>query len=136
MDHCSIFILIAGTCTPFVLKMIYATSDETEWIFYAVIWIVALIGIALLSIDLKKYKSIATIMYIFMGFAIVARTDLIYSFIGAEGIGLFLAGGVVYLIGFLFYGLGSKRQWMHGIFHVLCIVGSMLHCVCIANFIV
>lgn len=136
LDHCSIFVLIAGSCTPFILDLIGRQSVDIEWVFYALVWFFAISGITLLCVDMKKYKSIATVMYVLMGVLLVLRTDSLVGIIGEKGMGLLLAGGVAYLIGLLFYGLGSKRKWMHSVFHVLCLVGSVIHCVCIGAFVI
>lgn len=134
-DHCSIFVLIAGSCTPFILNMIRRQS-ETEWAFYALIWVFAIGGITLLCVDMQKFKSIAVVMYVFMGILLVFRVDSIIGLIGKEAVGLLLAGGAAYLVGLLFYGLGTKRPWMHSVFHVLCLVGSVIHCACIGMFVI
>lgn len=131
LDHCSIFVLAAGTCTPFILCLIGGSGDATEWAFYAVIWLVALGGITLLCIDLKKYKSVSIALYIFLGVLLVSRMDAFLAFLGQTGAWLLLTGGGVYLLGLLFYGLGSKHEWMHAVFHFLCLLGSLLHCACV-----
>lgn len=136
LDHCSIFVLIAGSCTPFILSLIDRSRDATEWIFYAAIWLIAFGGIALLCVDLKKYKSIAIIMYVFMGALLVFRADAFQGILGPVGTALLLAGGTAYLIGLLFYGLATRHEWMHATFHVLCLIGSIFHCVCICVFVI
>lgn len=136
LDHCSIFILVAGTCTPCILSLIYGLSDVYEWIFYAAIWLMAIGGIILLCVNLKRFNTIATVMYVLMGFFLVVRADTLSQIMGKTGIHLLLAGGCAYLIGLLFYGLGSKREWMHFIFHLFCLAGSVIHCICIYGFII
>ena len=136
LDHCSIFILVAGTCSPFVLNLIDNQSAAAEWAFYALFWLFAIGGITLLCVDMKKYKSVAIIMYVLMGLVLMLRIDSFIRFIGGTGTWLLLAGGVVYLIGLLFYGLGTRRKWMHSVFHVLCLVGSLLHCICIYCYVI
>lgn len=133
-DHCSIFVLIGGTCTPFMLDMIHQSTVRLEWMFYGIIWGLAISGIALLCVSIKKYKSMASIMYVVMGLLLVLRAHDFSRIIGDIGLALLLAGSVVYLIGFLFYGLGSKRKWMHTVFHGLCLVGSVLHSICICGY--
>lgn len=136
LDHCSIFILVAGTCTPCILSLVYKHSIASEWIFYALIWFMAMSGITLLCVNMKKFKSITTLMYVLMGIILFVRADTLSKIIGETGIHLLLAGGIVYLIGLLFYGLGSKREWMHFVFHLLCIAGSIIHCICICLYII
>lgn len=136
LDHCSIFILIAGTCTPFILDLIGSQTVDIEWAFYALLWLFAIGGITLLCIDMNKYKSIATVMYVLMGIVLIARADSFSEIIGETGMWLLAGGGIVYLIGLLFYGLGSKRKWMHSVFHILCLAGSAIHCICICNYVI
>ena len=85
---------------------------------------------------MKKYKSIAVVMYVLMGFTLMLRIDSLIQHIGETGTWLLLGGGAVYLIGLLFYGLGTRRKWMHSVFHVLCLVGSLLHCICIYCYVI
>lgn len=135
MDHCSIFILIAGTGTPLILRQIAKTATNSEWLFYFLIWVLAVGGITLLCINLKKFNGLATIMYVKMGIMLAIASGSLLHIIGSTGITLLLAGGFVYLVGFLFYGLGTRKEWMHAVFHILCLVGSALHCVCIFGFV-
>lgn len=136
LDHCSIFILIAGTGTPFILSMIYKNSIFLEWLFYAGIWSLTVVGITLLCIDMKKYMSTATTMYVIIGVAIALHFQEFVGMVGQTGILLFFAGGIVYLIGLLFYIIGSKIPWMHSVFHVLCLIASTIHCVCVFGFLI
>ena len=109
LDHCSIFILVAGTCTPYILGLIYQHSFAYEWIFYALIWFIAIGGITLLCVNIKRFKSITIVMYVVMGVILMVRADTLSQIIGETGMYLLFAGGVVYLIGLMFYGLGSKK---------------------------
>lgn len=136
LDHCSIFILIAGTCTPFILSLVYLRSVAFEWIFYAIIWFLAFGGITLLCVNMKRFKSITVVMYVVMGGLIVIRADIFAQFIEKTGVALMVAGSLIYLLGLLFYGLGSKREWMHSVFHVLCLIGSVIHCICICGYVI
>lgn len=136
LDHCSIFVLIAGTCTPFILNLIEHETDYYEWFFYGFFWLFAIGGITLLCVDMKKYKSISVVMYVIMGAMLILRADSLAEFLGESGTWLLLGGGAVYLAGLLFYGLGTRKRWMHSIFHVLCLVGSLLHCICIACYVI
>lgn len=136
LDHCSIFVLIAGTCTPLMLCMIERRPADTEWFFYAVVWALALGGITLLCVDMKRFKSISVVMYVMMGALMMLRAELLSTLIGDTATRLIVGGGLSYLIGLLFYGLGSQNEWMHAVFHVFCLMGSVLHCVCIAGYVI
>ncbi len=136
IDHCSIFVLVAGTCAPIVLRLIAETSDQSEWVLYGVIWALALGGVALLCVDIERFKSLATVMYVVMGALVVMRAGEVWAIVGSTGALLLLAGALAYLVGLLFYGLGTRREWMHSVFHVLCLAGSVLHAVCICGFVI
>lgn len=135
LDHSSIFILIAGTGTPLILRQIAKTADESEWIFYSLIWILAVVGVLLLSISIKRFKSITTVMYVVMGVVLAIRSSSFLHIMGSTGVALLLSGGLVYLVGLLFYGLGTRKEGMYAVFHILCMVGSILHCICIFGFV-
>lgn len=136
LDHCSIFVLIAGTCAPFILNLITMCSDKSEWIYYIAIWLSAICGITLLCIDMRRFKSISVVMYVLICITLVARSNILIKTIGGKGVVLLLVGGCAYLLGLLFYGLGSRRKWMHSVFHILCLIGSILHCICLFNYII
>lgn len=130
-DHCSIFILIAGTCSPFIFSASKTDLTSVNWTYYSFIWIIAFLGILLLIIDMDKFKTISVIMYVIMGLSLFYFSNSFVSVITSNGFTLLVGGGLIYLIGFLFYGFGSKIPWMHSVFHVLCLIASGLHCVCI-----
>ncbi len=126
IDHCSIFILIAGTYTPVALCTIREYSLAEGWILFGVIWGIAVLGIILNSIDLKKYKIFSMICYLVMGWLIAGRIGLLIRLVGIGPFWLLLSGGIAYTVGALFYGLG-KKKWFHSVFHVFCVIGSVLH---------
>lgn len=135
LDHCSIFLLIAGTCTPLMLGLIERQPTDAEWLFYAAVWALAFGGIALLCVDMKRFKSISVVLYVFMGAFMLLRAEPLAIMLDETGLYLLIAGCLSYLLGLLFYGLGSKNEWMHSVFHVLCLAGSVLHCVCLAEYV-
>lgn len=127
IDHCSIFILIAGTYTPISLCVLTRHSFTEGIIYFVLIWAMAIIGIVLNSIDLKKFRIISLICYLVMGWCIIVRANVVIDILGIKPFLLLLSGGIAYSIGALFYVLGKKHKWMHSIFHVLCVIGSLLH---------
>lgn len=136
LDHCSIFLLIAGTYTPMALCPIRAYNAALGWSLFGVIWALAILGITLNAIDLKKYKRFSMICYLLMGWAIVVRIDLVYRLIGPSGFWLLLTGGLAYSAGAVFYVLGRKRRYAHSAFHVFTVVGSLLHFLCILLYVI
>lgn len=126
IDHCSIFILIAGSYTPIVLCSIRNIDVTSGWILFGIIWASAILGIVLNAIDLKKYKILSMISYLLMGWAIIFRFDLLLKSMNTNGIILLLTGGIVYTIGAIFYGLGKNKKYFHSIFHLFILLGSIL----------
>ena len=126
IDHCSIFILIAGTYTPIALCTIREYNAAEGWILFGVIWGIALLGITLNSIDLKKFKVFSMLCYLIMGWLIVVRINVLVQAVGIGPFGLLLSGGIAYTVCALFYGLG-KKKWFHSVFHIFCVAGSILH---------
>ncbi|MBQ3573176.1 MAG: hemolysin III family protein, partial [Clostridia bacterium] len=94
---------------------------------FGIIWGMAALGIALNSVDLKKYKIFSMVCYLVMGWCIIVRIGLIIEMLGWGAFWLLLSGGIAYTVGALFYGIGKSRKWMHSIFHIFCVIGSVLH---------
>ena len=136
MDHCSIFLLIAGTYTPFCLCTLREYDTALGWTIFGIVWGLAILGITLNSIDIKKYKVFSMICYLAMGWCIIFRIDVIYQMLGLTGFLLVLLGGVVYTIGAIAYGLGKKHKWMHSIFHIACVIASVMHFLCILLYVI
>ena len=121
-DHCSIFLLIAGTYTPFVLLVL---PSNIGWLIFAFVWICAIIGIILNSIDLKKYKKISMFLYLLMGWCIIFGFKPLWKNMNHFGILLLLIGGILYTLGAIIYGVGKKKRYMHSVFHIFCILASV-----------
>ncbi len=122
IDHCSIFLLIAGTYTPFTLCTLREYNPVVGWTIFGIVWGLAVLGIVLNSIDLKKYKTFSIICYLVMGWCIIARMNIVIKALEPLGFSLLLGGGIVYTVGAIFYGLGQKKKWMHSIFHLACVI--------------
>ena len=127
IDHCSIFILIAGTYTPIVLCTIREYNTAEGWTIFGIIWGLAAIGVTLNSIDLKKYKLFSMICYLVMGWCIIFRIKTVIDILGMTAFMMLLLGGIAYTVGAVFYIVGKKKKWMHSVFHIFCVIGSLLH---------
>ncbi len=136
IDHCSIFLLIAGSYTPFALCTLREYSPTLGWTIFGIIWGLAVLGIVLNAIDLKKYKVFSMICYLVMGWCIIIKGSLLPELLGMSGFILLLAGGIVYTIGAILYGVGKKKKWMHSIFHIACVIASLLHFLCVLLYVV
>lgn len=126
LDHCSIYLLIAGSYTPFALCTLREYSTALGWTIFGVIWFVAILGIILNSIDIKKFRVFSMICYLVMGWCIVFKINLLPELLGTAGFVLLLLGGLTYTIGAILYGLGKKHKYMHSVFHLFILLGSLL----------
>ncbi len=135
LDHCTIFLLIAGSYTPFALCTFREYDTATGWTIFGIIWAMAIIGIILNAIDLKKYKVFSMICYLGMGWAIIFKASLLPVLLQRNALILLISGGIAYTIGAILYGLGRKHKWMHSIFHLFILLGSILHFFCILLYV-
>lgn len=135
-DHCSIFLLIAGTYTPITLSSIMRVSAWDAWWMFGIIWGAAVFGIVLNSIDLKSTRKISLIAYLLMGWCIVAKFGVLVRAMSSGGILFLVLGGVAYSVGVIFYVLGKKKKYFHSIFHLFILLGSLLHFFCILFYVV
>lgn len=136
LDHCTIYFLIAGTYTPFCLCTIRQHNPALGWGTFGLIWGLAVVGIVLNAIDLKRFQKLSMVLYLGMGWCIILTGKLIVSLLGGAGFALLVGGGVAYTVGAVFYGLGHKKRYIHSVFHLFCLVGSGLHILCILFYVI
>lgn len=122
IDHCDIYIFIAGCYTPFCLSTI---GGSTGWIIFGINWACAVIGVILNSINLEKFKVPAFLIYLIMGWMIVFSFKSLSANLAPMGIKLLLLGGIVYTLGAVFYLIGSKKRYIHSVFHVFVLLGAI-----------
>ncbi len=133
IDHCSIFLLIAGTYTPFTLVSL---EKPLGYYLFAIIWGIAILGIVLNSINLKKYKIISFISYLVLGWIIIFCYNPLKEAVPFPGILLLLSGGIVYSVGAIFYGFGKKVKYFHSVFHIFVLAASILHFLSILLYVI
>ena len=127
LDHCTIYLLIAGTYTPILLSAMRPIDPVASWILLGVVWGLAALAITLTAIDLKKYAVFSMICYIGMGWCIIFKIPLLLAAVGWGGFWLILAGGLCYTVGAVLYGMGRTKKYMHSVFHLCVVAGSVLH---------
>ncbi len=127
MDHCSIFILIAGTYTPIVLCTIRDFDPTLAWALFGIVWTAAIVGIVLNSIDIRRYKKFSAACYLLMGWCIVFAYRAFGFLLTRGGIGLLIAGGLCYTVGAGFYYFFKKTRYMHSVWHLFVLAGSVTH---------
>ncbi len=136
LDHCAIFVLIAGSYTPFALCTLREYSTALGWTIFGIIWGFAILGITLNAIDLKKYKIFSMICYLVMGWCIIIKGNLLPSLLGMPGFIMLLSGGIIYTIGAILYGVGKKHKYIHSIFHLCVFFGNLLHVLCVLMYVI
>ena len=134
IDHCTIYFLICGTYTVIALSAIRPIYPKLGWLLLGFEWIMAIIATVLTAIDLKQYQVFSMICYIGMGWAIIPFAKVVMQVLTKPGFYLLLAGGIAYTIGAVLYGIGSKKKWMHSVFHIFVDIGSLLQFLCVAMY--
>ncbi len=128
IDHCTIFILIAGTYSPILMCSVRKENPAVAWALFAFVWGVSILGIVLNAIDLKKYSRFSMICYLVLGWCIVFGGKTALEAIDFNGILLILAGGISYTLGAGVYAVAKSRglRYMHSVFHIFVVIGSIL----------
>jgi hemolysin III len=127
IDHCTIYFLIAGTYTPIVLAALRPRHPVYAWVIFGVVWACAAVAVTLTAIDLRRYRVFSMICYLAMGWCIILFIRPTLEVLPTNGIVLLIAGGVAYTVGAILYGLGKHHRYMHSIFHLFVLAGSILH---------
>jgi hemolysin III len=122
-DHAAIYILIAGTYTPFTLIVL---DGAVGWVLFGLTWGFALTGVILKLFFTGKYDKLSTIMYVLMGWQIIFAIKPLIRNLSSEGLTYLMAGGIFYTIGAILYSI-KKLPFNHAIFHVFVILGSLSH---------
>lgn len=122
-DHASIYILIAGTYTPFTLITLHGTVG---WVIFSITWGMAVIGIILKLYFTGRFNIISTLMYVFMGWMIVFAINPLINNLDPAGLNLLVAGGLAYTLGAVLYSI-KAIPLNHAIFHILVLAGSACH---------
>lgn len=130
-DHTTIFILIAGTYTPFTLVTL---RGWIGWTLFGVVWGAAIIGITFTAINMERFKVFSMVCYIASGWCVVLAAVPMIRTMALPGLLLLLAGGVVYTLGLIFYA--KKIRYCHGIWHFFVLGGAILHYFCILFYVV
>lgn len=136
IDHCSVYLLIAGTYTPIVLCTVREADPLTGWVLFGVVWAMAALGITLTAVNLEKYKVFSMICYLVMGWCVIFSWKTTSTALGFAGTTFLLLGGIAYTIGAVIYGLGRKFKYMHSVFHIFCVIGSILQFFCVFFYVI
>lgn len=133
IDHCSIYLLIAGSYTPFALITLQGTVG---YIIFGVVWVAAILGITFSAIDLKKFRVFSMVAYISMGWVIILALKPLIDAMMPAALWLLIGGGVSYTMGVIPFALGKKAKYMHSLFHFFVLAGSIMHFICIYCYVI
>lgn len=122
-DHCSIYILIAGTYTPFCLAFL---RGALGWTIFGIIWGLAILGIVFYAIFGSRMRVLSVITYVLMGWLIIFAFKPMKSALSQTSLAFLLSGGVAYMVGVIFYAM-KKIKWTHCIWHLFVLMGTVLH---------
>lgn len=135
IDHCSIYLFIAGTYTPIVLCALRPVYPGWAWTLFGIVWALAALAITLTAIDLKKFAKFSMVCYIGIGWCVLLAIKPVLTVLPIPAFVLLLSGGITYSIGAILYGLGKKRRYMHSLFHIFVLAGSILQALCILLYV-
>ncbi len=126
LDHCTIFLLIAGTYTPITLVCL---GGWKGWAMFGAVWAAAVVGVVLNAISVERFKKISMACYLAMGWVVVLAMGDFYRAVDPMVFWCLLAGGVLYTVGAALYAVGKKVPYMHSVFHLFVLGGSVFHTV-------
>lgn len=131
IDHCTIYLLIAGSYTVVALTALLPHYPALAWGLVGFQWTLGILATTLTAIDLRAFRVFSMICYIGMGWAIVPFMPQIRFALGQQGFSFLLQGGIAFTVGAICYGVGSKIRWVHSVFHIFVLLGSALQFIAI-----
>lgn len=132
LDHIAIYLLIAGTYTPFTLITL---RGETGWTIFALIWGLATLGIIIDLLPSKGYRILPLIIYLLMGWTAVLIAEPLVNNLTLAGFNWLIAGGIFYTFGVIFYVLDKQHPYAHGIWHIFVLAGSVSHYITMVKYV-
>ena len=135
-DHASIFLLIAGSYTPFTLILLRGTAKGP--VICGVVWLTAILGVVLNAFSVEKFAKLSLLLYVLMGWAVVFALGDVVRALSPAGFWLLLLGGLSYTGGIVFYVWHKKYRtaYIHGVWHLFVLAGSVLHYLCVFLYVV
>jgi len=130
-DHMAIYLLIAGTYTPFTLGVLRGTWG---WTLFGIVWGLALAGILLKAVAGARFMLLSTGLYVAMGWLGLVAIKPLWLGMSAAGLGWLLAGGFAYTLGVIFFLLDHKVRYSHFVWHLFVTGGTACHCVAVHGF--
>ena len=132
IDHCSIYLLIAGTYTPFTLVML---RGGWGWSLFGLVWSLSFCGVIFKLFCINRFKILSTVVYVLMGWLALIAIKPILTMVPLGCIGLLVAGGLLYTIGVLFFAW-ERLPYHHAIWHLFVVAGSILHFLAVIFYVI
>lgn len=132
IDHCNVFLLVYGTYIPMSLV---GVGGKSGLALFIAITIITIIGVLLTAIKIDKTQVLQVICHLLSGWGALFFISQLKNSLGINGLILLIIGGVMYSIGSLLYAIGRKRKYMHSVFHVFCLLGTLFHFLCVYLFL-
>jgi hemolysin III len=132
LDHLAIYLLIAGSYTPFIMVTL---RNDIGWSFFSFIWILAIIGMAIEFFPRKGKRILPVIIYLVMGWLAIIIAEPLWNALSFEGFSWLIAGGLLYTVGVVFYALSDTYRYAHGIWHLFVLGGSFSHFVTVYQYV-
>jgi len=127
LDHCMIYLLIAGTYTPITLVTLREEYPGWGWSMFGVVWALAVFGIVWDSLPTKRARILPVVIYLLMGWLIVIALKPMSHELPAGGFAWLIAGGLAYTLGVIFYAMDTRIRHFHGVWHLFVLAGSVSH---------
>jgi hemolysin III len=131
-DHCAIYLLIAGTYTPFTLLVLHGAW---RWSIFTIVWTLALAGVLKDTLFRGRYRAVSVVLYVLMGWLIAAAAMPLKAALPSPGLMWLGVGGVVYTVGIAFYAMSKRVAYSHGMWHLFAMGGSICHYVAVVKYV-
>ncbi len=135
IDHCSIYLLIAGTYAPYCLVTLRDVSPIVGWLVLITVWVCAIIGITFTAINMNTFKKMGMALYLIMGWVCIFSFKTLVDGISTAGLIYMIIGGVAYTVGAILYGVGKKVKYMHSVFHFFVLAASIMFYISIIKYV-
>ena len=124
IDHCNVFFLVLGTYVPVSLL---GVGGWLGWTLLGVVFAFAATGISLNGVNVDKFKVSSVICHLVCGWSILFGIPALLNTMGRDGVIWLIAGGLAYTVGSILYGIGSRKKYIHCVFHIFCLIGTACH---------
>lgn len=124
LDHCAVYLLVLGTYIPVSLLGVGGTTGT---VLLGIVLVFTTLGIVFTAVDVDRYQLVSVLCHLGSGWSILFGIPGLLRTMGREGLLFLILGGVMYSVGSILYGVGKKKKYRHGIFHVFCLLGTFFH---------